>query len=98
MNKVQEVLSKIKLKDYEKQWLLSWAGYVVLLIFLPLSAGSLPKTLLGIFAIIFLLWSVANVCGLIFCSFHIIKDWIDSIGEETWIYKTIRWFSTSDRY
>lgn len=98
MNKFKAVISKIKLKDYEKQWLLSWAGDILLMIviawiFTPQSSA----TIIGVFALIWFIWTLINVCGLLYCIGRFISDWVENLSSESRIVRVMNWFSSSDR-
>lgn len=97
MNKLMQVVSRIKLKDYEKRWISSWLAFAIvtpiLLQNFPDDAGFFG----GVLAFLWVIWVAVNICGLIYVIATLVVDWVRNLSYESWIRRVIRWFCTSDR-
>lgn len=99
MNKAQEVISKIKLQTYEKKLLASLVGYAIYFLLINQFFTEDISPLIGIpIALIFVFWGVMNIGGIFCVIIMAFRDWYESLDEESWVYKTINWFSTDDRH
>lgn len=102
MNKVQEAFSKIKLKDYEKQWILNTVLFGIYFFILKETLSGEAGLFSVIAVLVFMMWLTCTAVGLIYILYHLAKDWYEKIiyAEESQrgiVYKFFQWVASSDR-
>lgn len=98
MNKVKAALAKIKLKDYEKQWLLSWILWGISTLVISSIVGIVHEIVLGLLGLVWIIWGLLNAVGTLYSICRAVAEWIDDLSGDSWISKTVNWFKTDDRY
>jgi hypothetical protein len=98
MNKAQEVISKIKLKDYEKQWLVSFVLYgLTILLVRSISLSELPNPFQALIVVALFLWTAVNFIGVAALLWKGAAEFYKKRNRTSFLKKVCDWLNTSDR-
>lgn len=97
MNKIQEVLNKVKLRSFEKKVLVSVICYVLFIFFIRAVMLDVDPALGALFVFLFVVWTAANFIGIAMVVYVIAARAYKNRSSTSPFSKVIAWFSTDDR-